>query len=154
MKATATLPVLDFTDVGRPLKKAGGNIRHFGVVDYCNYAGSLSGTMSYRLVIRADDQTNLTVCSHQLAFGWFGVRAALHMGRDEALCAAWMFSDARRSDLDDSPALCIRCLKDCDGQTCPYRAIEIQQIPLARLAPSVVQWARAQLPSRTAPSRR
>ncbi len=145
MKATMTLPVLDFSDVGRQLKRAGGNIRRFADVEACDYAGYLGSTLSFRMTVLISRGAYLSICSHQIAHGWFGVRAALHMGSEELPCAAWMISDAKRSALDDSPALCIRCLRDCDGDTCPYSDVEIRQIPLAKLHSDVIGWTSAQL---------
>lgn len=145
MKETTALPVLDFTDIGRQLKSAGGNIRRFADVDYCDYAGYLGSTLSFRLIVDINSSAYLSICSHQIAHGWFGVRAALHMGSEELVRAAWMFSDAKRSALDDSPPLCIRCLKDCDGETCPYAYIEVKGVPLNKLGSTVVTWTRAEL---------
>lgn len=148
MKATMTLPVLDFTDVGRRLKSAGGNIRRFADVTSCDYAGYLGGTLSFRLIIEIGDHAYVSICSHELAFRWFGVRASMHANGEEIPCAAWMISDARRSGLDDSPALCIRCLQDCDGDTCPHGDVKVQQVPLDRLTAEIVGWVRFQISHR------
>jgi len=145
MRETTALPVLDFTDIGRQLKRAGGNIKRFAEVSYCDYAGYIGGTLSFRLIVDIDSSAYLSVCSHQIAHGWFGIRAALHMGSEELVRAAWLISDAKRSALDDSPPLCIRCLKDCDGATCPYGYVDIQHLPLGKLSSVVVTWMRAQV---------
>ena len=141
--------LLDFTDVGSALKRAGGRITRFATVIHNDYTGS-TGSLFYRLTIEAGNQASLVVDAHTLAPNLFGVRASLMMGRDGALCAAWSFNGTHRSILDvGAHALCVKCtLKTCDGITdCAHADVQTSLISIDRLTQAVVDWTRNELPA-------
>ena len=149
MDTAANTRVLDFTEVGRPLMEAGKRAGRFATVIHNNYAGSLSHSLLFSLTVGAGEQAMLCVDAHTLAFDWFGVRAYLAVGRDTAFCAAWQFSDSRRSQLDTSPPLCIKCLRpQCDGgPSCRYATVEVRRIPVDQLKKCVLDWLQQELPA-------
>lgn len=157
MEYAATLPVLDFTDVTRQLRDAGRRIGRFATVIHNGYTG-ITSNLLYRVTVEAGNHTCLCIDAYQLAYGWFGVQATMAVGSDQTLCEAWLFNDAKRSGLDDSPALCIRCLNDCEDQTCPHANIAVHRIAVTSLADVVTLWVNGMLPDearrdRTVPTR-
>lgn len=141
-----TRRVLDLTEVGSALRQASGQINRFAKVTHSRYMGIL-GNLLYQVGIYAGPQAYLYVAAHTLSHDWFGVRGVLAVDDSEALCAAWMFSDAKRPSLDNNE-LCVKCLKECSGKdACPYADIEVTQIPISQLKTSVSQWVRSELPA-------
>lgn len=159
MNATS-LYVIDFTEPADALRRAGRQIARFATVIHNGYQERSSITDAtipmYRVTVEATKGAYLCLDVHTLAHSYYGVRGILTMGRDEVLCAAWMFSEGTRSRLDaGQPARCIRCLTLCEGgDQCPQHGVQVESISLDQATTALTRWVRSELPADAIRNRR
>lgn len=135
---------IDFMDVVGQLTQAGNNLTRYATVTRNEMARSLSGKdpLLYIVDVMTEQRMYISLQAYRLGFGYYGVRAYLAIDTEQVPLAIWTLQE-NSAPSDD--AVCIRCLADCDGDTCPQADLSVEEVPYLRLSDTLVAWMRAQL---------
>lgn len=133
---------IDFLEVVGQLMQVGHNLQRYATVTRNEITKfGKNDSMLYIVDVMIEPHIYLTLEAHRLSFGRYGVRASLVIGAEQDPLAFWTLCENWGPE-DDT--VCIRCLADCDNETCPKADVPLHEVRLTELADVLAAWMRDQ----------